>query len=191
MGKTRVIVAMTGASGVAYGIRTLEVLRGIGDIEVHRVMTSSAALALAGECTGVSRRGIEKLADVVHKPSAIGATIASGSFVVAAMLVVPCSVKTLSAIAHSYADDLVSRAGDVCLKEGRPLLLMVRETPLHLGHLRAMTAAAEAGAIIMPPVPAMYANPQSIDDIVDHTVRRALQRVGIESAAPPQWRGIS
>ncbi|WP_372664522.1 UbiX family flavin prenyltransferase [Amycolatopsis kentuckyensis] len=124
-----------------------------------------------------------------HRPGEIGASIASGSFPVDAMLVAPCSIKTLSAIAWSYTDDLVSRAADVCLKEGRPLLLMVRETPLHVGHLRAMTAAAEAGAIIAPPVPAFYPNPATLDDVVDHTARRALARVGVTDLAPPAWNG--
>jgi 4-hydroxy-3-polyprenylbenzoate decarboxylase len=184
----RIVVAMTGASGAPYGVRTLRLLRELPDVETHLVMSRAAALTIRQECDE-DVRAVERLADVVHKPSAIGASIASGSFHVDAMLVVPCSIKTLSAIAHCHADDLVSRAADVCLKEGRPLLLMVRETPLHLGHLRAMTAAAEAGAILMPPVPAFYARPSSVDDIVDHTVRRALTRVGVREVAAQEWDG--
>jgi flavin prenyltransferase len=184
----RIIVGMTGASGAPYGVRMLELLRDNPEVETHLVISRAAALTIRHEC-GLDVRAVEELADVVHKPSAIGATIASGSFPVHAMLVAPCSIKTLSAIAHCYANDLVSRAADVCLKEGRPLLLMVRETPLHLGHLRTMTSAAEAGAILMPPAPAFYARPTSVEDIVDHTVRRALARVGVPGAAPAEWDG--
>lgn len=184
----RIVVAMTGASGAPYGVRMLRLLRETPGVETHLVLSRAAALTIRQECD-LDVRAVEELADVVHRPSAVGATIASGSFPVHAMLVVPCSIKTLSAIAHSYADNLASRAADVCLKEGRPLLLMVRETPLHLGHLRAMTAAAEAGAILMPPVPAFYARPASVDDIVEHTVRRALARVGVPGVAPAEWDG--
>jgi 4-hydroxy-3-polyprenylbenzoate decarboxylase len=185
----RVVVAMTGASGAPYGVRALEILRERPDIETHLVMSRSAGMTVTHECGGRSVRDVESLADVVHKPTAVGATIASGSYPVDAMLVLPCSIKTLSAIAYCHAGDLISRAADVTLKEGRPLLLMVRETPLHVGHLRAMTAAAEAGAVIMPPVPAFYALPASVDDLVDHTVRRALSRVGVADVAPDQWDG--
>jgi 4-hydroxy-3-polyprenylbenzoate decarboxylase len=185
----RIVVAMTGASGAAYGIRMLELLRDRSDIETHLVVSRAAALTIRAECD-VELRQVEALSDVVHKTSEVGASIASGSFPVDAMLVVPCSIKTLSAIAHCYADDLISRSADICLKEGRPLLLMVRETPLHLGHLRAMTAATEAGAVIMPPVPALYARPESVDDVVEHTVRRALTRVGVPDVGPPKWTGI-
>jgi 4-hydroxy-3-polyprenylbenzoate decarboxylase len=185
----RIVVAMTGASGAMYGIRTLELLHDMVDVETHLVVSRAAALTIRAE-SDVDIRKVEALSDVVHKPSSIGASIASGSFHVDAMLVVPCSIKTLSAIANCYADDLISRSADICLKEGRPLLLMVRETPLHLGHLRAMTAAAESGAVIMPPVPAMYANPKSVADIVDNTVRRALTRVGVPNVAPTEWTGM-
>jgi 4-hydroxy-3-polyprenylbenzoate decarboxylase len=184
----RIVMAMTGASGAPYGVRMLRLLRETPGVETHLVLSRAAALTIRQECE-LDVRAVEELADVVHRPSAVGASIASGSFPVHAMLVVPCSIKTLSAIAHSYADNLASRAADVCLKEGRPLLLMVRETPLHLGHLRAMTAAAEAGAILMPPVPAFYARPTSVDDIVEHTVRRALARVGVPGVAPAEWDG--
>lgn len=185
----RIIVAMTGASGAIYGIHALRLLREVEDIETHLVLTPSAALTIRHEC-GLSPAEVAEIADVTHKNSAIGATIASGSFDVHAMIVAPCSIRTLSAIAYAHASDLVTRAADVGLKEGRPVLLMVRETPLHMGHLRAMTAAAEAGAIIMPPTPAWYANPTSVADIADHSVRRALARIGLHSAAPTEWQGL-
>ncbi|TCK21832.1 UbiX family flavin prenyltransferase [Pseudonocardia endophytica] len=185
----RVVVAMTGASGAPFGVRALEILGGRADIETHLVMSRSAGMTVTHECPGWSVRDVERLADVVHRPTAIGATIASGSYRVDAMLVLPCSIKTLSAVAYGYAADLIGRAADVMLKEGRPLLLLVRETPLHLGHLRTMTAAAENGAVIMPPVPAFYTLPRTAEDIVDHTVRRALSRAGIPDVAPPEWDG--
>lgn len=187
-GCRRVVVAITGASGACYGVRILELLKEQPDVEVHLVVSKGGLLTLRHEC-GLTLRQLDDLAAVHHRTGEIGASIASGSFPVAAMLVAPCSIKTLSAIAHSYTDDLISRSADVCLKEGRPLLLMVRETPLHLGHLRAMTAAAEAGAIIAPPVPAFYPHPASVDDLVDHTARRALARVGLWELAPSPWDG--
>lgn len=186
----RVIVAITGASGAAYGVRVLELLQFLPDVETHLVVSRAAGLTLAQEC-GLSARDVAALADVTHKPAAVGAAIASGSFPVHAMLVAPCSIKTVSAIAHSYADDLVTRAADVCLKEGRPLLLLVRETPLHVGHLRILTAAAEAGAIIAPPVPALYARPTTVADLIDHTARRALMRIGFPELAPQAWPGLT
>jgi 4-hydroxy-3-polyprenylbenzoate decarboxylase len=187
-GCRRVIVAITGASGAVYGVRVLELLRAAPDVEVHLVVTKAGMMTLHHECD-LAPRDLDALADVHHRPGEIGASIASGSFPAEAMLVAPCSIKTLSAIAYSYTDDLVSRAADVTLKEGRPLLLLVRETPLHLGHLRAMTAAAEAGAIIAPPVPAFYPRPVSVGEIVDHTARRALARVGLRDLAPEPWDG--
>jgi flavin prenyltransferase len=186
----RIVIAITGASGAAYGIRILEILRSVPDVETHLVVSRAGALTLNQECD-VTVREVERLADVAHRPAAVGASIASGSFPVDAMIVAPCSMKTASAIAHSYADDLITRAADVCLKEGRLLLLMVRETPLHVGHLRVLTAAAEAGAIIAPPVPAFYARPAAVADIVDHTARRALMRVGLEDLAPLEWAGLT
>jgi len=185
----RIAVAITGASGAAYGVRTLEILQDLPDVETHLVVSRSAALTLRQECD-LGLPEVNALADVAHKPSEVGATIASGSFRLDAMLVAPCSIKTLSAIAHCHTDDLISRAADVCLKEGTPLVLLVRETPLHVGHLRIMTAAAESGAIIAPPVPAMYALPQSVDDIVDYTVRRTLARIGVAAATPAEWSGL-
>jgi 4-hydroxy-3-polyprenylbenzoate decarboxylase len=188
--KSRIVVAITGASGAPYGIRALEALRAAGGYEVHLVV-SAAGRATISEETDLSPRDVEALADVVHSPSNVGAPIASGSFATAGMLVAPCSVKTLSAIAGGYTADLVSRAADVQLKEGRPVLLLFRETPLHLGHLRLMTQAAEAGAIVMPPVPAFYSRPKSVQEIVDHTVGRALSRIGIATPLFSEWTGIA
>ena len=185
----RVVLAMTGASGAPYGVRALELLRTVPDVETHLVLSRSAALTITQECGGLTVRDIERLADVVHKPAAVGATIASGSFRVDAMLVMPCSIKTLSALSYGHTSDLISRAADVTLKEGRPLLLLVRETPLHLGHLHTMVRAAEVGAIIMPPVPAFYALPNSVEEVVEHSVRRALARVGLADLAPEEWDG--
>jgi 4-hydroxy-3-polyprenylbenzoate decarboxylase len=184
----RVVVAITGASGASYGLRVLELLRERPDIEVHLVVSRAGMVTLRHECD-VSAKEVRAYADVYHRPGSVGASIASGSFPVDAMLVVPCSIKTLSAVATGYTDDLVSRAADVCLKEGRPLLLMVRETPLHIGHLRSMLAVTEAGAIVAPPVPALYPRPKSVDDMVDHTARRALARVGLWDLAPEPWDG--
>jgi 4-hydroxy-3-polyprenylbenzoate decarboxylase len=181
-------VAITGASGASIGLRILELLADLPDVEVHLVVSKSGLVTLRHEC-GVSPAEVRQLADVYHRAAAVGASIASGSYPVDAMLVAPCSIKTLSAIATGYTDELVSRAADVCLKEGRPLLLMVRETPLHIGHLRSMVAVAEAGAIIAPPVPAFYPLPKSVEDMIDHTARRALARVGISELAPEPWDG--
>jgi 4-hydroxy-3-polyprenylbenzoate decarboxylase len=185
----RLIVVISGASGVIYGIRLLEALRQDASIESHLIVTDAAKITIAQETTWrVS--DVEALADVVHKPANVGASIASGSFRTLGMVVVPCSIKSLSAIAHSYADDLISRAADVQLKEGRPLVLVVRETPLHLGHLRLMVQAAEIGAVILPPVPAFYGQPQSVDDIVNGTVGRILLRLGIENDLYFKWLGL-
>jgi 4-hydroxy-3-polyprenylbenzoate decarboxylase len=187
-GPRRVVIAITGASGVCYGLRMLTILRDQPGIETHLVVSRAGVVTLQQEC-GVSLREAQGLADVNHRPRDVGASIASGSYPVDAMVVAPCSIKTLSAIATSYTEDLIGRAADVCLKEGRPLLLLVRETPLHLGHLRAMTAAAEAGAIIAPPVPAFYPQPVSIEDMVDYSARRALARVGVTEVSPKPWLG--
>lgn len=198
----RLIVALSGASGQIYGIRLLEVLRAARDqtgagagqqpaapaIETHLVISEAAGIAIAQE-TDFSPRQVEALADVVYRPRDIGAAIASGSFATLGMVVAPCSIKTLSAIANCYSSELISRAADVQLKEGRPLLLLVRESPLHLGHIRLMAQAAEAGATIMPPVPAFYSRPQSVDDIVNGTVGRLLARLGIENQLYHRWLG--
>lgn len=185
----RLIIAISGASGAIYGIRLLQLLRADPDVETHLVLSPAARLTIAQE-TDWSADQVLALADVAHAPEDIGAPIASGSFAVAGMMVAPCSIKTLSSIANSFASDLISRAADVQLKEGRPLLLLVRETPLHLGHLRLMTQAAEMGAIIMPPVPHWYARPASIDDLVNQTVGRALQRLGFDNEIYHRWQGL-
>jgi flavin prenyltransferase len=185
----RLIVGISGASGVIYGIRLLQVLKQGGEIESHLVLSVAAKATIAQE-TDWKVSAVEALASVVHHPNDIGASIASGSFVTLGMVIVPCSIKTLSAVANSYSADLMSRAADVCLKEGRPLMLCVRETPLHLGHLRLMTQAAESGAIIMPPVPAFYGNPATLDAIVDGTIGRILLRLGIDNELYTKWKGM-
>src|SRR5512137_1251030 len=172
----RLIVGISGASGVIYGIRLLQVLKLGGEIESHLVLSSAARVTIAQE-TNWKVSEVEALAAVVHNPGDIGASIASGSFVTMGMVIVPCSIKTLSAVATCYSADLMSRAVDVCLKEGRPLILCVRETPLHVGQLRLMTQAAENGAIIMPPIPAFYGNPSTLDEIIDGTIGRILLRL--------------
>lgn len=185
----RVVVAITGASGAVYGYRLLQVLSARTDVETHLV-ASGAGIATVAHELDVTAPELREMADVVHRPSEIGATIASGSFTTAGMIVAPCSIKTLSAIANCYSSDLVARAADVTLKERRPLVLLVRETPFHIGHLRLMLAAAEAGAIIAPPVPAFYQRPSSLDDIVDHTVHRALAHLGLPDAGVEPWAGL-
>ena len=184
----RLILGLTGASGVIYGIRALEMLRGT-EVETHLVLSPAARVTIAQE-TDWKVSDVEALATVRHDHRDIGATIASGSFQTAGMLIAPCSIKTLSAVANSYSGDLMSRAADVCLKEGRPLLLMLRETPLHKGHLRLMQLAAEAGAILFPPVPAFYGRPQTIDDLINGTVGRALARLGFDNEAYVRWKGM-
>jgi 4-hydroxy-3-polyprenylbenzoate decarboxylase len=184
----RLIIGLTGASGVIYGIRALEMLRGTG-VETHLVLSPAARVTIAQE-TDWKVSDVEALATVRHDHRDIGASIASGSFQTAGMLIAPCSIKTLSAVANSYSGDLLSRAADVCLKEGRPLLLMLRETPLHTGHLRLMQLAAGAGAILFPPVPAFYGRPQTIDDLINGTVGRALARLGFDNEAYTHWKGM-
>lgn len=169
----RLIVGISGASGAIYGVRLLQVLRDVTDIETHLVMSQAARQTLSLE-TDFSLREVQALADVTHDARDIAASISSGSFQTLGMVILPCSIKTLSGIVHSYTDGLLTRAADVVLKERRPLVLCVRETPLHLGHLRLMTQAAEIGAVIMPPVPAFYHRPQSLDDVINQTVNRFL-----------------
>jgi 4-hydroxy-3-polyprenylbenzoate decarboxylase len=185
----RLVVAISGASGVIYGIRLLETLRQHPAIESHLILTDAARITIAQE-TGWKVSDVLALADEVHPPANIGASIASGSYRTLGMAVVPCSIKSLSAIAHSYAADLLARAADVQLKEGRPLVLVVRETPLHLGHLRLMVQAAEIGATILPPVPAFYGQPKTVDDIVNGTVGRLLLRLGIQNDHYFEWLGL-
>ena len=186
----RLIVGMSGASGQVYGIRLLEALRAAGDVETHLVISQAARLTIAQE-TDWEPREVEALANVVYRPGDIGAAIASGSFATAGMIVAPCSIKSLSAIAHSFDDDLLTRAADVQLKEGRPVLLMVRETPLHLGHLELLTQAARIGCIIFPPAPAFYSRPQTVDDIINGTVGRMLARLGFENELYHRWLGLT
>ena len=186
--KQRLILGISGASGVILGIRALEVLRQIEEIETHFVITTAAKRTISEE-TDWPFKDVNALADRVYKNNDIGASIASGSFRTMGMIVLPCSIKTLSAIASSYADNLMVRAADVTLKEGRPLILGVREAPLHRGHLRLMDQAAEAGAVIFPPVPAFYARPDSINEMVDNIVGRILARMGIENEHYHQWDG--
>ena len=184
----RLIVGITGASGVIYGIRALEMLK--GKIESHLILSLAAKATIAQE-TDYKVSDVIALASVNHDHRDVGASIASGSFITMGMLIAPCSIKTLSAVANSFSADLMVRAADVCLKEGRPVLLMVRETPLHRGHIRLMAQAAESGAVIFPPVPAFYSKPKTIDDIVNGTVGRALARLGIENEAYTKWAGMN
>lgn len=175
----RLIVGISGASGAIYAIRLLEVLRSVPEVETHLIISQAAKQTIALE-TAFSLREVQTLADVVHDNRDIAATLSSGSFRTFGMVIVPCSIKTLSGVVNSYADDLLVRAADVILKEQRKLVLCVRETPLHLGHLQLMTRAAELGAVIMPPVPAYYHQPKSVDDIINQTVNRLLDQFSIE-----------
>lgn len=185
----RLIVGISGASGLAYGIRVLEVLRGQQSYETHLVMSSAAKLNVSIE-TEWAIADVEKLADVVHNNKNIAASISSGSFRTEGMIVAPCSMRTLSGIVNSYADDLLVRAADVVLKERRRLVLVPRETPLHTGHCRLLYEASMMGAIIFPPVPAFYTLPRTIEDIVDASVGRALDLFGIESGIVKRWAGV-
>ncbi|WP_439589343.1 UbiX family flavin prenyltransferase [Hydrogenophaga sp.] len=186
----RLIVAITGASGAIYGIRLLQVLRTLPGWETHLVLSASGALTAAQE-VDLKRSEIEALADEVHSVKDIGAAVSSGSFHTAGMVVAPCSMKTLAGIAHGLADNLVSRAADVVLKERRRLVLLARETPLNLAHLRNMVAVTEMGAIVFPPVPAFYVRPASLDDMVNHTVGRVLDLFDVEhSDLVKRWEGL-
>jgi len=184
----RLIVGISGASGTAYGAAALRMLRAL-DVETHLVMTRSAMVTLAHELP-LKVREVQELASVVHRVEDIGASIASGSFRTMGMLVAPCSVRSLSEIAYGNTSNLLTRAADVVLKERRRLVLMVRETPLNLAHLRNMTAVTEMGGVIFPPLPAFYHRPQSIAEIVDDTVERVLGLIGVEGAAPRAWTGL-
>lgn len=190
MTNPRLIVAITGATGALYGIRLLEALRARGDIETHLILSPAGAVTLRAE-TGFDRGGIGLLADVVHSHRDVGASIASGSFTTLGMVVAPCSMKTLGAIAHGLCDNLVSRAADVVLKERRRLVLLPRETPLNLAHLRNMVAVTEMGGIIAPPVPALYTLPQSIDEMVRQTVGRTLDLFGLDTPGLQRWGGLA
>jgi flavin prenyltransferase len=181
----RLVVGISGATGIAYGVRALELARKAG-VQTHLVVTPAGQQTRAYE-TDLSARDLAAMAEVSYRPADIGAAIASGSFRTAGMLVAPCSVRTLSAIAYGNGDNLLTRAADVTLKERRRLVLMVRETPLTLGHLRAMTAVTEMGGVVMPPVPAFYLRPNRIDDLVDHSVGRALDLLAVDLPDLPRW----
>lgn len=184
----RIIVAITGASGAIYGVRLLHALRAAAGVQTHLLVTPAAVLNLKQELD-LARGDVERLADVVHNLRDIGATIASGSFVTHGMVVAPCSMKTLAAIAHGLADNLVARAADVCLKERRRLVLLVREAPLSLAHIRNMEAVTLMGGIVFPPVPAFYHRPKTLDELVDHTVARVLDLLEVAHALAPRWAG--
>ena len=186
----RLVIAITGATGAIYGLRLLQLLQARADVETHLILSDAALLTLHQE-TGWQRKEVEGLANVVHKLRDIGASIASGSFQSDGMVVAPCSMKTLAAVAHGLSDNLITRAADVVLKERRRLVLMVRETPFNLAHLRNMTAVTEMGGIIFPPLPSFYNQPASIADMVDHTLARVIDLFGIENTLAPRWAGMA
>jgi 4-hydroxy-3-polyprenylbenzoate decarboxylase len=187
-GRRRIIVAVTGASGAAYGVRAVEMLRDMPEVETHLIITAGARKTLAYE-TATNAAAVTKLADVVYHEDDLAASISSGSFRTDGMVIIPCSIKTLSGVANCYDDNLVVRAADVALKERRRLVLVVRETPLHLSHLRLMTEVTAAGGVIVPPVPAFYHHPQTVDDIVDQTVGRVFDLFGLDAGAVQRWEG--
>lgn len=187
--RQRIIVGISGASGAIYGVRLLQALRTLPGIETHAVISDAGWLNITHEL-GLERTHAPALADVVHSIDHIGASIASGSFRASGMVVAPCSMRTLAAIAHGLADNLLTRAADVVLKERRRLVLMVRESPLHLVHLRNMATVTEMGGIVCPPMPAFYQRPTSVGEIVDHSVARALDLLGIDNALAPRWQGL-
>jgi 4-hydroxy-3-polyprenylbenzoate decarboxylase len=178
----RLVIGISGATGVIYGIRLLQVLRQLPAIETHLIISGPGKQTIVAQ--------VEEMASTTYDNRDIGTALASGSFKTAGMVIVPCSIKMLSALAHCYSDTLMARAGDVTLKERRPLVVVVRETPLHVGHLRLMLDLAQMGAIIMPPVPAFYHRPKTLDDVVDHTVGRILDRFGLDHALVEEWVGI-
>lgn len=186
--RPRIVVGVSGATGAIYAKRLLERCRSAG-CETHLIATPAGVLNVHHEL-GLDRKALERLADHAYSPADVGAAIASGSFATHAMVVVPCSMKTLAAVAHGLSDNLLTRAADVTLKERRKLVLLVRETPFNLAHLRNMTAVTEMGGIVFPPLPAFYLKPQSIDDLVDETVERVLALVGIDTASPRAWAGL-
>lgn len=183
------IVGISGSSGAIYGVRLLEVLAGVPDVEVHLVISPGARKTIAFE-TGREVAEVEALADRVYEDSNVGASVASGTFVTDGMVIAPCSIKTLSAVATSFADTLLARAADVCLKERRRLVLVVRETPLHLGHLRLMVNVTEAGGVILPPVPGFYILPRTLDELVDHTICKILDQFHIDAGLVQRWEGL-
>jgi 4-hydroxy-3-polyprenylbenzoate decarboxylase len=185
----RLVVAITGATGAVYGVRLLQQLSATPGIETHLVVSDAAVLTLHQE-TGMQRRELEALAHVVHKNRDIGASIASGSFLTDGMVIAPCSMKTLASVALGLSDNLIARAADVMLKERRRLVLMVRETPFNLAHLRNMTSVTEMGGVVFPPLPSFYHKPASIEEMVDHTVGRVIDLFGIAHALAPRWAGM-
>jgi len=185
----RLVVAITGASGALYGVRLLEALRSLEDVETHLMISDAGVLSMHHELD-LKRKDVEALADVIHNARDVGACIASGSFQSEGMVIAPCSMKTLASVAHGLSDNLISRAADVMLKERRRCVLMVRETPFNLAHLRNMTAVTEMGGIIFPPLPALYHRPESIVEMVDHTVARVLDLFQITHAIAPRWSGL-
>jgi 4-hydroxy-3-polyprenylbenzoate decarboxylase len=186
----RLIVAITGATGAIYGIRLLQTLRKLGGVESHLLISSAGWLNIQHELQ-LSRDDVHSLADVVHSVRDVGASIASGSFSTDGMIIAPCSMKTLASVAHGLSDNLITRAADVTLKERRRLVLMVRETPFNLAHLRNMTAVTEMGGVIFPPLPAFYNRPESIDQMVDDTVARVLDLFALGPALAPAWQGLN
>jgi 2,5-furandicarboxylate decarboxylase 2 len=187
--KKRLIVGVTGATGAVYGVEILRALREVEGWESHLILSDAGALNVWHELK-MKRKDVEKLAAVAYHPKDIAATIASGSYLTEGMVIAPCSMKTLAAVAHAHADDLLSRAADVVLKERRRLVILPRETPLNLAHLRNMVAVTEMGGIVFPPVPAFYALPKSLDDLVAHTVARVLDLFGVHSARLARWQGM-
>jgi polyprenyl P-hydroxybenzoate/phenylacrylic acid decarboxylase-like protein len=185
----KLIIAITGASGAIFGIRMLEILKEMPDVETHLIISKSANLTIISE-TDYNISQVKSLANVCYNVENIAACLSSGSFRTDGMIIAPCSIKTLSAIAHSYCDNLITRSADVILKERKKLILMLRETPLHIGHMRNMLQVAENGAIIYPPVPAFYINPNSIDDLVNHTIFRVLDLFDINHKEAKRWNGI-
>jgi len=184
----RIVIGMSGATGAIYGVRMIEILNQVSDVETHLVMSPSAALTINEE-TKYDATDVMAMADVCHKYKDIGASISSGSFQVEGMIIAPCAIKSMSMISHSINENLLTRAADVTLKERRKLVLMVRETPLHLGHLKLMANLAEIGAIIQPPMPAFYQKPVTLDDIINHTVGRVLDHFHIEANLFKRWAG--
>ncbi len=185
----RLVVAITGATGAVYGVRLLQALGATPGIETHLIISDAANLTLHQE-VGLQRREVEAMAHVVHRNRDIGAAIASGSFQSDGMIIAPCSMKTLASVAHGLSDNLIARAADVVLKERRRLVMMVRETPFNLAHLRNMTQVTEMGAIVFPPLPSFYHKPTSIEEMVDHTVGRVIDLFGIAHALAPRWAGM-
>ncbi len=188
-GPRRIVVAITGATGAIYGVQLLRRLAAVPGVETHLVISDAATLTLHQE-VGLQRRDVEALAHVVHRNREIGASIASGSFQTDGMVIAPCSMKTLAAVAHGLSDNLIARAADVVLKERRRLILMVRETPFNLAHLRNMTAVTEMGGIVFPPLPSFYHRPATIAEMVDHTVARVMDLLGVTNDLAPRWGGM-